>query len=183
MHQCWLAGIQQLCWLVFNSCDWLVFDSCDWMVFDSCNWLISKMYFKSGPLSLGSPVVVFHHWYPCFLNFNSTVTLEVGGDYRALLVCTSFGEGGLRCWSGGGLCLRESDVSIVLLILPCVGLLVSLIWPLPAHWESWKLRYFAQICFHLFTYSMRCVIFFVLYCRRCLTWFPPQIQSILHIPV
>ena len=43
------------------------------------------MYLKSGPLSLGSPVVVFHHWYPCFLNFNSTVTLEVGGDYRALL--------------------------------------------------------------------------------------------------
>ena len=55
---------------------------CDWMVLDSCDWRISILAVSltcslGGPLSHGSPVVVFlNRGHPCFWNFNSTVPVD-----------------------------------------------------------------------------------------------------------
>ena len=56
---------------------------CDWLVFSSCDWRISILAvlvicYLGGPLSYGSPVVVFLDCgHPCFWNFYSTVSFDV----------------------------------------------------------------------------------------------------------
>ena len=56
---------------------------CDWLVFSSCGWCISILgvsvcCFFGGPLSYGSPVVVFFdRGHPCFQNFYSTIPVDV----------------------------------------------------------------------------------------------------------
>ena len=56
---------------------------CDWLVFSSCDWCISILAVSvccsiSGPLSYGSPVVVFlDRGHSCFPNFYSTIPVDV----------------------------------------------------------------------------------------------------------
>ena len=55
---------------------------CDWLIFNSCNWHISILsvslnHSLVGPLSYGSPVVVFLDCgHPSFWNFYSTVPVD-----------------------------------------------------------------------------------------------------------
>ena len=56
---------------------------CNWLVFSSCDWCISILAVLvccsfGGPLSYGSPVVVFlDRGHPCFRNFYSTIPVDV----------------------------------------------------------------------------------------------------------
>ena len=56
---------------------------CDWLVFNRCDWRISILVVLvnrslGGPLSYGSPVVVFlDRGHPCFWNFYFTVPVDV----------------------------------------------------------------------------------------------------------
>ena len=56
---------------------------CDWLVYNKRDWRISILSVLAicplgGPLSYGSPVVVFlDHGHPCFWNFYSTVPVDV----------------------------------------------------------------------------------------------------------
>ena len=59
---------------------------CGWLVFNSSDWYISILAVSlsdlplGGPLSHGSPVVVFFFSYrghPCFWNFYSTIPVDV----------------------------------------------------------------------------------------------------------
>ena len=56
---------------------------CDWLVFSSCDWCISILAVSvccsfSGPLSYGSPVVVFlDRGHSCFRNFYSTIPVDI----------------------------------------------------------------------------------------------------------
>ena len=56
---------------------------CDWLVLSSCDWCISILtvllcYSFGGPLSYGSPVVLFlDRGHPCFRNFYSTIPVDV----------------------------------------------------------------------------------------------------------
>ena len=56
---------------------------CDWLVFNSCDRRISIPAVSAnrslcGPLSYGSPIVVFlDRWHPFFWNFYSTVPVDV----------------------------------------------------------------------------------------------------------
>ena len=56
---------------------------CDWLVFSRCDWCISILAVSEcssfgGPLSYGSPVVVFlDRGHPCFRNFYSTIPVDV----------------------------------------------------------------------------------------------------------
>ena len=56
---------------------------CHWLVFNSCDWRISILAVSvnrslGGPLSYGSPVVVFlDRGHPCFWNFYSTVNVDI----------------------------------------------------------------------------------------------------------
>ena len=77
-----LVFIRRWCWLVTRHllntmlhCDWLVFSSCDWCV--SILTVLACCSF-SGPLSYGSPIVVFlDHGRSCFWNFYSTIPVDV----------------------------------------------------------------------------------------------------------
>ena len=58
-------------------CDWLVFSSCDWCILILA---VSVCCSLSGPLSYGSPVVVFLcHGHSCLWNFYSTISVDVVG--------------------------------------------------------------------------------------------------------
>ena len=56
---------------------------CDWLVFSSCDWCVSILAVSAccsfgGPLSYGSPVVVYlDRGHPCFRNFYSTIPVDV----------------------------------------------------------------------------------------------------------
>ena len=56
---------------------------CDWLIFSRCDWCISILAVSvccsfGGPLSYGSPLVVFlDRGYPCFRNFYSTIPVDV----------------------------------------------------------------------------------------------------------
>ena len=56
---------------------------CDWLASSSCDWCISILVVSvccsfGGPLSYGSPAVVFlDRRYPCFRNLYSTIPVDV----------------------------------------------------------------------------------------------------------